>query len=79
MGDGQEDRRRDERAGAEGKPLALILADHATDVVDVDESKTPLVFDPNNDTDGWKLSDDKILAARGPAYSVSIDRRMAAP
>lgn len=37
----------------------------------------PLVFDPTNDTDGWKLSDDQILAARSPAYSVSIERRMA--
>jgi catalase len=47
-----------------------------TGVID-EPSDGPLVFDPNNDTDGWKLSDDKILAARGPAYSVSIERRMA--
>jgi catalase len=48
-------------------------------VTDVIEEPTdgPLVFDPTNDTDGWKLSDDEILAARGPAYSVSIERRMA--
>lgn len=37
----------------------------------------PLVFDPTNATDGWRLSDDPILEARGPAYSVSIERRMA--
>lgn len=37
----------------------------------------PLVFDPNNLTDGIVPSDDEILAARSPAYSVSIDRRMA--
>ena len=49
-----------------------------TDVIEEPPaSEGPLVFDPTNDTDGWKLSDDKILAARGPAYSVSIDRRMA--
>ena len=37
----------------------------------------PLVFDPNNLTDGIVPSDDEVLAARSPAYSVSIDRRMA--
>ena len=37
----------------------------------------PLVFDPNNLTDGIVASDDPILAARSPAYSVSIERRMA--
>jgi catalase len=40
-------------------------------------SDGPLVFDPNNLTDGIVASDDEILAARSPAYSVSIDRRMA--
>lgn len=37
----------------------------------------PLVFDPNNLTDGIVASEDLVLAARSPAYSVSIDRRMA--
>lgn len=37
----------------------------------------PLVFDPNNLTDGVVASEDPILAARSPAYSVSIERRMA--
>jgi catalase len=37
----------------------------------------PLVFDPNNLPDGVLPSDDPILAARSPAYSVSIDRRLA--
>ena len=40
-------------------------------------SDGPLVFDPNNLTDGIVPSDDEVLAARSPAYSVSIDRRMA--
>ena len=40
-------------------------------------SDCPLVFDPTNLTDGIVAPDDKILAARSPAYSVSIDRRMA--
>jgi catalase len=39
-------------------------------------SDGPLVFDPNNLTDGIVASDDAILAARSPAYSVSIDRRL---
>jgi catalase len=48
-------------------------------VTDVIEEPTdgPLVFDPINLTDGIELSEDKILAARSPAYSVSIERRMA--
>jgi catalase len=47
-----------------------------TDVIE-EPSDGPLVFDPNNLTDGIVPSDDKILAARSPAYSVSIERRMA--
>jgi catalase len=35
----------------------------------------PLVFDPMRLTDGIEPSDDKILAARPKAYSVSIERR----
>jgi catalase len=45
-----------------------------TRVVDLDES---MIFDPNNLADGIEPSDDAILAARSPAYSVSIERRMA--
>jgi catalase len=47
-----------------------------TKVID-EPADGPLVFDPNNLTDGIEPSDDDILAARSPAYSVSIDRRMA--
>jgi catalase len=35
-----------------------------------------LVFDPTRVTDGIELSDDAILAFRGPAYSVSVERRI---
>lgn len=49
-----------------------------TGVLEDAESNGPLVFDPTNLTDGIEPSDDKILAARSPAYSVSIERRMAA-
>jgi catalase len=34
-----------------------------------------LVFDPTRVTDGIELSDDPILRVRGPAYSVSVERR----
>jgi catalase len=37
-----------------------------------------LVFDPSRVTDGIELSDDPILHARPPAYSVSVARRTAA-
>jgi catalase len=47
-----------------------------TGVID-EPTDGPLVFDPINLTDGILPSDDDILAARSPAYSVSIDRRMA--
>lgn len=47
-----------------------------TEVIDESEAGDPLVFDPTNLTDGIEPSDDKILAARSPAYSVSIERRM---
>ena len=50
-----------------------------TDVVeDAETPDAPLVFDPVNVIDGIECSDDKILAARSKAYSVSIERRMAA-
>jgi catalase len=45
-----------------------------TRVVEVEE---PMVFDPYNLTEGIEPSEDPILAARSPAYSVSIERRMA--
>jgi len=38
----------------------------------------PLINDPNNLCDGIEASADKILAARSHAYSVSIERRLAA-
>lgn len=41
------------------------------------EADGPLVWDPMNLTDGIEPSDDEILAARPPAYSVSIERRSA--
>lgn len=67
-------------------PTAVWEGDHeavtlgtleVTGVLEDAESDGPLVFDPVNVTDGIEMSDDKILAARSPAYSVSIDRRMA--
>jgi catalase len=45
-----------------------------TRVADLEE---PVIFDPNKLADGIEPSDDAILAARSPAYSVSIERRMA--
>jgi catalase len=35
-----------------------------------------LVFDPTRVTEGIELSDDAILRFRGPAYSVSVERRV---
>jgi catalase len=64
----------------EGEPERVTLGRlTVTGVVDEAEAAGggPLVFDPNNLTDGIVASDDVILAARSPAYSVSIDRRMA--
>jgi catalase len=42
---------------------------------DAETPDNPLVFDPMRLTDGIEPSDDKILAARPKAYSVSIERR----
>ncbi|HZA59647.1 MAG TPA: catalase family peroxidase [Solirubrobacterales bacterium] len=64
----------------EGEREQVVLGRLAvTGVVDEADAAGggPLVFDPNNLTDGIVASDDPILAARSPAYSVSIDRRMA--
>ena len=36
------------------------------------------VFDPTHVIDGIECSDDRVLAARRDAYSVSIERRLAA-
>ncbi|GAC1655033.1 MAG: catalase family peroxidase [Candidatus Dormibacteraceae bacterium] len=43
-----------------------------------EENCEPLVFDPTRLTDGIKASDDPILNFRPLAYSVSIERRLAA-
>jgi catalase len=43
---------------------------------DAETAEQPLVFDPMRLTDGIEPSEDKILAARPKAYSVSIERRM---
>lgn len=49
-----------------------------TEVIEDPESpEEPLVMDPMRLTDGIEPSDDKILAARPEAYSVSIGRRTA--
>lgn len=39
----------------------------------------PMIFDPGRLIDGIEPSDDLILAARSPAYSVSFERRMNVP
>lgn len=44
---------------------------------DRDRDGDILVFDPNRLTDGIEASGDEILAARSPAYSVSVARRTA--
>jgi catalase len=46
-------------------------------VEDPETPEEPLVFDPMRLTDGIEPSDDRILAARPEAYSVSIERRCA--
>ena len=46
-----------------------------TEVIDDPEADEPLIFDPMRLTDGIEPSDDKILAIRPKAYSVSIERR----
>jgi len=67
-------------------PTVEWLGDHEVvelgelEVIEVAEDPetpdNPLVFDPMRLTDGIEPSDDKILAARPKAYSVSIERRM---
>jgi catalase len=44
-------------------------------VEDAEPPGSPVVFDPMRLTDGIEPSDDRILAARPKAYSVSIERR----
>lgn len=51
----------------------------ALELTGLTERGEPIVFDPNNLVDGIEPSEDQILAARSPAYSVSIERRMQAP
>jgi catalase len=46
-------------------------------VEDAETPEEPLIFDPMRLTDGIEPSEDKILAARPKAYSVSIERRTA--
>jgi catalase len=46
-------------------------------IEDAESPGQPVVFDPMRLTDGIEPSDDKILAARPKAYSVSIERRTA--
>ena len=60
-----------------GEREVVTLGELAVTGVIDEPTDGPLVFDPNNLTDGIVPSDDDILAARSPAYSVSIDRRMA--
>jgi catalase len=46
-------------------------------VEDPETPEEPLVMDPMRLTDGIEPSDDRILAIRPAAYSVSIERRCA--
>ena len=46
-----------------------------SEVIEDPEADEPLIFDPMRLTDGIEPSDDKILAARPKAYSISIERR----
>ncbi len=48
-----------------------------TGVVEDPECEGVMVWDPMNLVDGIEPSEDEILAARSPAYSVSIERRAA--
>jgi catalase len=63
----------------EGEREAVTLGElELTEVIDDPESPDePLVFDPMRLTEGIEPSDDRILAARPEAYSVSIERRCA--
>jgi len=48
------------------------------EVTEAIEEPPDLINDPTNLCDGIEPSEDRILAARSPAYSVSIERRLAA-
>jgi catalase len=48
-----------------------------TSVIEDSEDEDPRIFDPMVLTNGIVPSQDEILAARPPAYSVSIERRLA--
>jgi catalase len=62
----------------EGEHETVVLGTlELTDVIEDAEADGPIVFDPMRLTDGIEPSEDKILAARPPAYSVSIERRTA--
>ena len=63
----------------EGDNEVVTLGELVLDEVieDPETPEEPLVFDPMRLTDGIEPSEDKILAIRPAAYSVSIDRRCA--
>jgi catalase len=63
----------------EGDHEVVTLGELEVDEVieDAEPPGQPIVFDPMRLTDGIEPSDDKILAARPNAYSVSIERRTA--
>ncbi len=63
----------------EGEREVVTLGElELTEVIEDPETpEEPLVMDPMRLTDGIEPSDDKILAARPEAYSVSIERRCA--
>jgi catalase len=48
-------------------------------VIALDETRTPLVFDPMRLTDGIEPSDDPVLRFRPRVYSVSAERRTGRP
>jgi catalase len=65
----------DERETAE---LGRLELTNPIEDSEAESPDAPLVFDPVNVCDGIECSGDEILAARSPAYSVSIERRTAA-
>lgn len=54
-----------------------VVAGHLTLTDFVGQDCEPMIFDPGRVIDGIEPSDDPILHARSPAYSVSFERRMA--
>ena len=76
---GEGDSLEDPTSPWEGEHAVVTLGElELTGVIDAPETpEQPLVMDPMRLTDGIEPSDDKILAARPEAYSVSIERRCA--